>query len=312
MRTRTALAALSLLALLVLAGCAEPAGSIRMDPVNDSELAERASYATTGGEFYPQIRQEEVAQRAIENGSTTVADVRVPARTDLPYRQAGRYYNLSYERVGSQPGLESLVAVDYNATDPNGSRVAFSELPERDQRVLGPVLANDPPRREPGPEVEFPIAYPEPDAEASALLSPEGTSLVVTYRGSEYAVTAREPREETLETYRYEATLRAESTAAYVRELKRTYAFDLRGLSEEERSVIGAALDDSYYADDTDDAGFAAVVERFRGKEALEADEHAGTWLARYDGQLYWVELRYSAFVEDDTEVSTTPEVTPP
>jgi len=282
-----------------------------MDPVNDSGLAERASYATTGGEFYPEIRQQEVAQRAIENGSTTVADVRVPARTDFPYRHEGEYYDISSEQVGSQPGLETFVTVDYNATDPGGPRVAFADLSERDRRILGPILDSDPRRLEPGPEAEFPIAYPDAAAADSTLFDHANGSLVVSYRGSAYAITLREVRETTLETYRYEATLRADSTAAYADELKRTHAFDLEGLPDEERSVIEAALGDSYYAEDTDDAGFAAVVERFRGQEAIEADEHDGTWLARYDGQLYWVELRYSRFVEDDTETSEPPDVTP-
>lgn len=281
-----------------------------MEPVNDTALADRASHPTSGGEFYPEIRQQDVARRVIEDGSLTIADVRVPAKTDLPYRHEGRYYDLSYERVGAQPGVETVTAVDYNATDPNGTRVAFADLSAADRRVLGPLLEGDPPFREPGPEVEFPLALPRSVAENSTLFAHAGDSIVVVHRGTEYAVTLSQRRETELRTFRYEATLRAESTGAYARELKRTYAFALTGLNDTERSVIEAALGDSYYAEDTDDAGFAALVDRFRGHEAIRTDGYSGTWLARYEGQLYWVEMRYGMFVEE-TEASATPKVTP-
>lgn len=311
MRNRRALAAAALLLMLGLAGCVDAAGSIRMQPVNDTALADRASHPVSDGEFYPAIRQQTVARRAIENGSVTIADVRVPARTDLPYRLEGRYYNLSSERVGTRPGMETAIGIDYNATNPNGTRLAFSDLSGADRRTLGPLLDIDPPFRESGPEVEFPLAYPRPAVANSTLFAHAGESLVVAYHGAEYGITIRDGRETTLDTYRYRATLRAESTRAYAQELKRTYEFDLAGLNESERSVIESALDDSYYAESTDDTGFAALVDRFRGKEAIKSDEYSGTWLARYDGQLYWVEMDYGQFVEVDTDPSPTPKVTP-
>jgi hypothetical protein len=122
--------------------------------------------------------------------------------------------------------------------------------------------------------------------------------VVVVYEGEEYALTVGETSEATINVYRYEATLRAESTEIYAEELKTKYAFTPAGLSEAEESVVTAALDGSYYAESTDDEGFAALVERFRDREGIRKDEYSGEFLVWYESRLYWVDMDYGTFVD--------------
>lgn len=308
---RRVLAALGLLAVLLLAGCAEPAGSLRMEPVEDTELAEKASRPTTGGQDYPAVRQQQVVTRAIENGSVTVLDVRDPVNTGLAFEHEDAYYEITHEEVGTREGAETVVGVDYNATEPEGTRIDFADLSAADRRLLGPMLAAEPRELEPGAESRFPLAYTRQEVNDSVLLIYTGESVVISYRGTDYEVSVGRATRGPLQVHRYEATRIAGSAEAFAATLTERYAFTLSGLSDGEESIVESALGDSYYAEDTDDEGFATLVERFRRHEAIENDGGSGNWLVRYDGQLYWVDLYYGAFVADETATTTTPNVTP-
>jgi len=300
---RRTLVALALLAMAALAGCAEPAGTLRIEPVNDTELAELASHPTNASDVppdaYHEIRERGIARRAIENGSVSVTTVRPPIDAAKPYEYRGAYYDLSYEQVGAQPGVETEVEIDYNETEPEGPRVAFSELSAADREKLGPTLDTDPRVFRSGAEIGARVTYAEPAAANSTLLSHAGGPVVVVHESEEYALTVAETRDTTLEIYRYEATQRAGSAEAYAEDLRDEYAFTLSGLSDAEASIVEEALDGSYYADDTDDEGFAALVDRFRDRDGIRKDEYSGDFLVRYEGGLYWVEMDYGAFMDD-------------
>jgi hypothetical protein len=299
---RGTLAALALLAMAALAGCADPAGSLRMDPVNDTELAERASHPTDASDLPAdlarEMRDRETARNVIENGTLNVTATRPPIEAELPYRYRGEYYDLPYERVGGRAGVATDVEIDFDPTDPEGPTVAFADLPAADRERLESVLASGPRAYRPGSEVGTRVTYAEAAAANSTVLSHAGASMVVVYEGEEYALTVEESEDTTLGVYRYEATLRAESTEAYAEALKSEHAFTPSGLSDEEASVVEEALDGSYYAESTDDEGFAGLVDRFRDREGIRKDEYSGEFLVRYEGRLYWVEMVYGTFVD--------------
>jgi hypothetical protein len=98
---RRHLLAFALVALLpALAGCS-PAGSLSMAPVDDGELADRASVPVPvdePGETPPDARNREAAtiRGAIENGSATITARRPPPEPNLPFRSGGEFYNPSY------------------------------------------------------------------------------------------------------------------------------------------------------------------------------------------------------------------------
>jgi hypothetical protein len=90
----------------------------------------------------------------------------------------------------------------------------------------------------------------------------------------------------------------ADSTAGYADQLRDRYLFTLSGLSDDERSVVEEAMskNGSYYADTDGDEAFRGVLESFDGHPAIERNEFRGTWLVRYDGDVYVAELSYQGF----------------
>lgn len=288
--------------MAALAGCADPAGSLRMEPVDDDGLAERASNdvdtSDLPAEASREIRTRETVRRVIENGSLNVTTPGPPIDAELPYEYRGAYYDLSHEQVDTRSGVKTEIEVDFNATSPEGPEVAFADLPAADREKLEPTLGDGPRMYRPGPEIGVHVTYPDPAAANSTLLSHAGGSMILVHEGEEYALAIEETSEATLGVYRYEVTQRAGSAEAYAEELKDEYAFSLSGLSDGEASVVEEALDGSYYAESTDDDGFAALVERFRGRDGIRKDEYGGDFLVRYDGQLYFVEMEYGAFVD--------------
>jgi hypothetical protein len=122
----------------------------------------------------------------------------------------------------------------------------------------------------------------------------------VRFHGERYPVKVEEGRRVTVSEYRYTATLVAENASAYGARLRETRLFALSGLSDAERDVVDAAVGDTYYAESTSDDAFRSVLERFRRHEAVDEDEDAGVWVVRYDGTVYWAELRYDGFSSDE------------
>jgi hypothetical protein len=165
-------------------------------------------------------------------------------------------------------------------------------------------------RREPGYDFGVGVVYTEREAESSVLVTDQQYDAV-RYRGETYPIRVEEPERVELDDYRYEATVVAESADAYGSVLREEYAFTLSGLSDAEQSVIDEASNGTYYAGSSDEQGFASLVERFRSRRAVESDEFGGSWVVRYDGELYWAEMDYGAFITDD-DPATRPEETPP
>ncbi|MFC6973694.1 hypothetical protein ACFQL1_01785 [Halomicroarcula sp. GCM10025709] len=301
MTHRLVLAFGSLLLLAALGGCSA-AGSISMTPVDDSEsLAAEASRDLPAEQStYDRYRFRDI-ERAIQAGSTTVNATQPTVDPGLPYEHDGRYYNVSTAIVGQESGYSGEVGIDYNTSSVDGTVVAYGELPARDRRALEPLLA--PPRKggEPGTDIDVPVAYTDADANASALV-PNQTYDGIRYQGTTYAIDVHVERT-TLNTYRYDATLVAESDRTYARTLDREYAFTLSTLSENESAIVEQAVGDTHYIEQTGDPGFASLVDRFRHRRPVTASEYDGAWLVRYDGRRYWTEVRFGQYLPEDEPV---------
>jgi hypothetical protein len=228
----------------------------------------------------------------------------------LPFRQGDRFYNLSWTVVDTTPGYRTGIRIDYNASSVEGSVIAYEELPTVDRQRLAPLLDGPREGRQPGYDLGLGVTYSESEAESSVLV-PEQQYDAVRYQGETYPIGVDDSERIELNRYRYDSTLVAESPETYGASLREEYAFELSGLSDAERSVVEEALNSTYYADSTDDEGFGALVERFQSRRAVTSDEFGGSWVVRYDGQVYWAEMDYGAFVTDDDPV-TQPEETPP
>lgn len=310
MERRLPVAVALLAVLLALAGCAHPSGSISMRAVDDAGLAEEASREVPDPEDRRPGRDTGVVERAIESGSATTVGLRPPVESGLPFRHGGRFYNLSGSVVETTPGYRAGIEIDYNASSVEGNVVDYEDLPAVDRQRLAPLVNSPREGRKPGYDIGVGVTYSESEAESSVLV-PDQQYDAVRYQGETYPIGVEEPERVELKRYRYEATVVAETPGAYGSYLREEYEFRLSGLSDAERTVVEEALNSTYYADSTDDEGFAALVERFQDRRAVTADEFRGSFVVRYDGRLYWVEMDYGAFVTDDDAV-TQPEETPP
>jgi hypothetical protein len=299
MDRRTVLGFALVALLAITAGCSAD-GSLRMQPVDDEGLADEASNDLA--EQRPD-RDSNIVTRAIQNGSATAVDDRPPVDEELPFRYQGRFYDLSYTEAGTEPGYDVGVEIDYNASSVDGEVVDYADLPAVDRRALAYLVQREWARGDtlqPGYDFGTGTVYTEEEA-ATSVLVPDQEYDAIRYEGEVYPIGV-DAGEETLTVYRYEATQVAESHEAYAADLRDRYEWELSGLNESERDIVESALNDTHYVEESDDAAFASLVDRFRAHESVEAVDYRGSYVVRYDGQLYWAEMDYGSYATDTDE----------
>jgi hypothetical protein len=298
MRRRTVLA-FALVALLAgLSGCSAE-GSLSLSPVDDRALAAEASHPVPTDA--PPDADEKVIQRAIENGTATAVGEDPPVDERLPFRHESRFYALDYAENGTAPGYDVGIRIDFNATSVDGTVVDYDELPAVDRDSLEFVLSQEPPDEdalEPGYDFGVGAIYTESDAESSVLV-PSQEYDAVRYEGEVYPIGVETERTE-LTVYRYEARLVAESHEAYADSLRERHEFELSGLSDGERDLVNDSLNDTYWVEDSDNQAFDALVDRFRAQDPVEETGYGGSYVVRYDGELYWAEIDYGSYVDEE------------
>lgn len=289
MRRRTVLATAATALALPLAGCAHPAdGSLSMGALDsDSAIADRYAGST---ENLPQDRRDLVAA-AIAGEAPTREGTHPPYESPRPLAHEGAYYRISHEVVDSRTAIQYTIQIDYDPATAPSPVIAYDDLPAVDQAALGELI---PPRDEPPDSDGFDVgrSYRYPDVSES-VLAPEPEYEGISHDGSTYRVEIEGSREVTVETYEYSAERVADSAADLGRQLRERYLFTLEGLSDAEREIVDEAIEGSYFPDGEVSDAFRSLADRFRNQAGIETTEHGGTWLARYDGTIYWTDLQY-------------------
>lgn len=291
---RRVLATLGLLALVVLTGCSA-AGSLSMEAADDAEIAEAASRPAVVESHGPD--DQAVVREAIENGSGTATATEPPVDRGLPFVYSDTYYEVNWNVTGTELGTAFVVGVDLNGTASVDETVAFEELSEHDRQLLGSSISAttaDEDRLRPGPEISVFEEYTMAETNSSVLLSSEYSA--VRYNGTIYPFEINERENVALSRYRYTVSTVADSTAAYAQQIREKHLITLSGLSEDEKVVVNEAIDGVYYAEDTDDEAFRSVMDYFPAESAIDAESFGGTWLVRYDGEVYVADLSYGGF----------------
>lgn len=278
------LALLTLLALVALAGCEQPAASLEMDAVSDAEMADRASGDVEG--LPPEIGG--FVARAIENGTATASDSVSPYDPTLPVEYEGAYYNLTYTEIGQENATRYDIRVTRAEGGATGETVAFEDLPATDRDVLAGLLRG-PAAETDRPTVGVSRAYTDAEADDSALV-PAPDFEYVAYDGDRYRVVVDDARPATITTYRYNATEIAPDAAAFAAVLRDRHLFTLTDLSDAERDIVRQATGDGYDADEVTPA-FRSLADRFRANSGVLEDEYGGQYVVRYDGEVYWAYL---------------------
>lgn len=286
--------------LAATAGCSSQ-GSISMDAVDDESLAEQGSINVTTED---PGQERALVRDAIENGTTTVVDRSPPVDRALPFRHDGGFYDLSYTENGTQQGYAVDIRIDYNASSVDGDVVDLEDLPAVDRAAferLMDVRGSEDSLDEllqPGYDYGIDLAYSENQTNVSALVTEQEYDAIRADKV--YPIDVRS-NPETMTVYEYESTLVAESVTEYATTLRERHEFELSGLSDAERDVLGGALNGTNYIEDGDNDGFDSLVDRFQAHQPVVSDGDSGEYVVRYENRVYWVEVRYGSYLDDET-----------
>lgn len=328
MQTRLVIITGAALCLVALAGCSQPAGSLSMDAVNDTELADNASTALSEGdlevqEFDRRSRSERtqiaVLRRAVQNESATVTAPEPPhSASETVYQTDDRFYTLSYTTVDTTTGRQVTYQLNPNVTaataEENGWTVAeYDDLPPVDKAALHPPVSYL--SRDSLEEDEIPPeAIKEEQLYAPAELNRSATAGgqydAIRYDGRLIELDVVSNESQPLTVYQYQPRPVASGSESYAACLRDAYAFELSGLDSETRAVVTEATDGTYRPENTSDTAFRSVLDRFHDQTAVSATTISGSWLVRYDGRLYWTDLRYARFDEYHQTATVNPPAT--
>lgn len=322
MQTRLLIVTAAALCLVALAGCGQPAGSLSMEPVNDSELADNASTRVSADELADpenHDRGTRILRQAVENESAMVAATEPPHRAnETVYRTDDRFFTLSYTAVNTTTGRQVTYRLDRNVTtdevDQNGWTVAdYDALPPVDRAALhAPVsaLSSDTLDDEDIPPEGFEEEriYSPTELDRSAIA--DGQYDVVRHEDTLIELDVVSGESLPLTVYRYQPKPVATGAGTYAACLRDAYTFELSGLDSETRAVVAEATDGTYRTENTSDQAFRSLLDRFHSRRAISADTSSGSWLVRYDGRLYWADLRYAHFDEYRQTATADPPAT--
>jgi len=316
-RRRSVLQFGSVLGVAALAGCAglgnetsggaeRPRASLRMRPVSDSDITGRVY----GRSAKDTEERATLIREVVANGSATIEDIRSPLREGERVVYNGTLYEVSMTVEQQQPATLYPIKINPLAYEsvtpaPDADRVRFANLPEVDKEHFRKYHLAD--GEELGIGTNF--VYTKAEAEQSVLVPPSGYTIIVWESGRKGQFSLRQDAHDvTMSTYRYTVETVAESAAAYGRRLREQYALDLSDAPPPEAEILAAAAEgeDAYRVPPgtTPSEPFQSLAERFHrapdilhkarveNGEPEEQDEGpSGTYLVRFDGQVYWTQL---------------------
>lgn len=328
MQTRLLVVTGAALCLVALAGCSQPTGSLSMDAVNDTELADDASTALSEEDIEvthlerrarSERTQIAVLRGAIRNESATVTAPEPPhGANETVYRTGNRFYTLSHTAVDTTAGQRVTYRLDANVTaaaaEENEWTVAdYEDLPPVDKAAINPpgsYLSRDSLEESelPSEGIEEKRVYSPAELNRSATAN--GQYNAIRYDGELIELDVVSSESQPLTVYRYRPQPVASGPDSYAACLRDAYAFELTGLDSETRAVVSEATDGTYRPENTSDTAFRSVLDRFHDQTAVSTTARSGSWLVRYDGQLYWTDLRYARFDEYHQTATADPPAT--
>ncbi|MFD1644961.1 hypothetical protein [Haloarchaeobius litoreus] len=247
-----------------------------------------------------------VSEAVQENESTVESeDAPIPDGTVLVHENV--VYEATFEVVDSRPATTySLVFEDVGSPgiSGDGPSIRFPELPRVDREKLAARGLGEPPT---SLGVVAPSLYTEPEQQSSVLV-PEPEYRIVEWEDDTGRLRIVNQLSSPIKTRRYTVDEVAPSPAEYGQRTVDDYAFQLTGLSDEERRVVESAVDgrEGYTVADGESIPDAvrSLVTQFRPREKVRqsSDDVSGTYLVRYEGSLYWTQLHLTDEFDSSTE----------
>lgn len=289
-----------------------------MDRVSDPAIAERVHGAVGRSDS----ERARLLARASQNGTATTHAIRPPIDDGDRIVDGETLYRVSFTVAARRPATVYPIELNDLAYDgvtppPDGERVEFADLPGVDREAFREVDLADGSTLGIGTN----LLYTDAEAERSALVpAPEYRVVVWDPERRGLFGLRGEPRDVTLSTYRYSVKSRVPA-GEYGRRLREEYAVELDDVSAAEADVLAAAIEgeDAYEVgpDSTPSAPFRSLADRFRDvsgvldarpghDHAPGSDPRSGTYLVRYDGEVYWTRLYVRGTTGTETATETT------
>jgi hypothetical protein len=313
MRRRALLATAATSLPAVIAGCTSPGGlggsnaaaeaptaRLELTTIADAKLPTKVLYTVRPAEGNDETAQ--LFDRILDGGTTTKA-----TRPPLPEQQHIAYqdgvYELAYEVIEETPATRYSVKVDIvTGSVTEAEAIQFADLPEVDQEEFAAHgLADGDPVG-----IGTTFLYTDAEREQSVLVPESEYSYIIWDDGTEAEWVVDDAYDTTLNTYRYTADQVAPA-AEYGQQMRERFTFELADLPDAQREIVETAITDGPYVvgpDETPSDALVALADRFRGHEQPHGlDEEgegdlSGTYLVRYQGDVYWTTLvvQHNAF----------------
>jgi len=302
MRRRTLLASTAALLPATLAGCQTgpatsgdlageaPTAHFEMTAVADAELPEKVLYSI---EAYPDDDPKvKLLDRILDGGATTEA-TRPPLPANQHMATDEAVVELSNEVVDETPATRYSVKVDIVQNSiQDDEAVQFADLPEVDRAVFTENRLAD------GDVVGIgtTFLYTHEEREQSVLVPESEYSYIVWENGAEAEWVVDDAYETSLKTYDYSAEQVA-TVVEYGQQMREQFAFEFSDLSSEQRDIVETAIGDERYvvrADETTPQPLVELADQFRPQEQARGldesgeDDLSGSYIVRYEGEIYW------------------------
>lgn len=283
-------------------GCAQmPTASLRMDSITDAKITEKVTY----GRESANSEERQLVADAIENQTASAEGTEPPFPADKPFVHDGSVLRLSYEVVESKPATVFHFTLDpAEGSVQDDETIRYEDLPAVDKEKFARNGWDD------GGFFGFGSAlrYLDSQIPESALVPEPEYSVVVWNEDDRGRFEVDSSHSTELKTYRYESMQVHPSASEYGEEVRQKYAFTLSSLTDPEREIVRKAIESEHgYSVPPDeslpDAAWR-LAKRFRAHDEVRyawEDERGdtrpidGTYLVRYDGEVYWTRIHVSS-----------------
>lgn len=306
MRRRTVLTSTGTFLSAILTGCTGFGPSNGVLGVAEDATARLEMTALTDAALPPKVlygvgvegdsdHRVKLFERILDGGTTTEG-TRPPFPKDQHIFYDDAVYQLSYDVVEQTPATNYQIRVDVVQGTVNESEaIQFSELPAIDREKFAARRWDDGGTFGLGTS----ILYTHAEHDKSVLVPDSKYSYIVWKDGSEAAWFVDDSNETPLNTYEYTVSQVAPA-AEYGRQMRERFAFALSDLSNAQRDIVETTISKEQYVINPDEGPLSALValaDRFRDQEQVHGldepgeDDLSGTYLVRYNDEIYWTTL---------------------
>jgi hypothetical protein len=274
-----------------------PTAKLTLNAVTDVEIARQATYRI---DLPHRSTQRDVAIATIIDGPEIVTATNPPVPENRPIVYDGAVFELSYEKTSMAAASEFRLTLSSVESSTEANRtVEFRELPAVDRTKLQEYGWED---GGPFESAGVPIVYTDKEIADSALVPDPEYDVIEWETGYRARITVERSGDTERNVYKYTARKVHESAQEFGGNIRKQHRIVLDGLPSDQRTIVSQAIEDNHgYEVTTDELpeAFSQLVERFApskkiprtyGETPTESSV-SGSYVVRYEGDVYWAEL---------------------